>query len=104
MAEVTDLSTARTRTKPQKNAGTTTGASAADFMSANEVRNLKALKKRLSEMLARPDIHERDFKAISVEYRAVMVELKDAEDRAKAARLGKRAVGAKGAASLDGDI
>lgn len=91
--------------RPRKRAGTTTTVMAEDFNSDDEVRNLVALKTRLSQMLARGDISERDFKAISVEYRVVMVELKEARDRAEAAKLGqRRGLKSVGGRSFDGDI
>lgn len=91
--------------RPRKRAGATTAVSAEDFNSDDEVTNLVALKTRLSEMLARPDVSERDFKAISVEYRAVMIELKEARERAEAAQLGKRrGLRTVGGRSFDGDI
>jgi hypothetical protein len=91
--------------RPRKNADASTSVSSAQFMSDDEVENLSALKVRLSEMLARPDISESDFKAISIEYRAVRVELKEAQDRAAARGLGKRAeLKVVGGQSFDGDI
>lgn len=91
--------------RPRKRAGETTAVTAEDFNSDDEVLNLESLKLRLSQMLVRPDISERDFKAISVEYRTVIVELKAARDRAAATGLGKRAgLHAVGGRSFDGDI
>ena len=91
--------------RPRKNAAATTTVKAEDFNSDDEVENLEALKLRLSQMLARATISERDFKAISVEYRTVMVELKEARDRAEAAKLGRRrGLTAVGGRSFDGDI
>lgn len=91
--------------RPRKRAGETTTVTSADFESADEVQNLRALKKRMAQMLARPDISERDFATLNKDYRKVIVELKDAEDRAEAAKLGRRR-GTKvaGGRSFDGDI
>jgi hypothetical protein len=91
--------------RPRKRAGATTPVTVNDFNADDEVKNLEALKLRMSQMLARPDISERDFKAISIEYRAVNGELKEARDRAAAEQLGKRR-GPKlvGGRTFDGDI
>lgn len=91
--------------RSRKNAGATTDVTADEFNSDDEVVNFTALKRRLSQMLARPDISESDFKAISIEYRAVMVELKEARNRAEALKLGqRRGPQAVGGRSFDGDI
>lgn len=91
--------------RTRKNAGAKSPVTADKFNSDDEVVNLTALKTRLSQMLAKNDISERDFKAISVEYRAVMIELKEARDRAESAKLGRRGgLTAVGGRSFDGDI
>jgi hypothetical protein len=76
--------------RPRKRATATTTATADDFRSSDEVTNLTALKNRLAEMLARPDIHERDFSAITKDYMRVIVELDAATARANATTLGRR--------------
>lgn len=103
MGDVTDIEKARTRTKPQKNAGATTLTTAEQFTSDDEVVALTALRNKLGEMLARADIHERDAKSVSMEYRAVRIELKEAKDRAAASGLGRRLT-AVGDRAFDGDI
>lgn len=91
---------------PRKRANATTNVSADDFNDDDEVTNLKAVKLRLAEMLSRPDLLERDLSALSKDYRKVIVELKEAQLRADAAKLGTgpsrglRAV----SRSFDGDI
>lgn len=91
--------------RSRKRAGEKTTVTEEDFNADDEVRNLEALKLRLSQMLARPDVSERDFKAISVEYRTVIVELKEARDREESAKIGqRRGLTAVGTRSFDGDI
>jgi len=108
MDEPIDLAGERQRrgkTKPQKNAGASSSVSAEAFKSDDDVVALTALRDRLAEMLARPDIHERDFAAINKDYRKVIVELKEARDRAEAAKIGRRGgLKAAGGRSFDGDI
>lgn len=89
--------------RSRKRAGASTDVTADEFYSDDEVTNLEALKRRLSQMLARGDVSERDFKALSVEYRTVIVELKEARDRADSVKLGRRLKSA-GGRSFDGDI
>lgn len=73
---------------PRKRAGTATAVKIADFTADDDVINLKAIKLRLSEMLARPDLLERDMAALNKDYRKVIVELKDAQTRVEASKLG----------------
>lgn len=104
-ADLTAQRARRTRTKPQKNAGATSAVKADDFKSDNEVVALTAVRDRLAEMMAREDIHERDFAAINKDYRKVIVELKEARERADAGQLGKRpGLRSVGGRSFDGDI
>lgn len=106
MGDVTDIADARkSATKPQKRKGGETAVTAEQLLSNDEVTELQALKRKLAEALARPDIHERDLKAVSVEYRAVRLELQEALARKEAAALGKRDGGASsGPRTFDGDI
>lgn len=92
--------------RPRARAGETTEITAQDFSSASEVKNLTALKRRMSEMLARADISERDFATINKDYRKVIVELQQAKDRAAAKRLGSRRnrLRTVGGRAIDGDI
>ena len=91
--------------RTRKRAGETTTVRTQDFNSDDEVVNLTALKRRMSQMLARADISERDFATLNKDYRKVIVELKEAKDRAEAAKLGRRRkLEAVGGRSFDGDI
>lgn len=91
--------------RTRKRAGATTTVTVDDLNADDEVKNLEALKLRMSQLLARPDVSERDFASISRGYRQVIVELKDARDRAEASKLGKRrGLTAVGGRSFDGDI
>lgn len=74
--------------RPRKRRAATTEVTIEDFESDDEVRNLTAIKKRLAEMLARPDLHERDLTALSRDYRKVIVELQEAQLRAEAKKIG----------------
>ena len=90
---------------PRKRAGEKTATSYKDFADDDEVRNLLAVKTRLAEMLARPDLLERDMAALNKDYRKVITELKDARDRAASAALGRRnGPRAVTHRSFDGDI
>lgn len=73
---------------PRKRANATTAVKAADFSDDDEITNLKAVKFRLSEMLARPDLLERDMAALNKDYRKVIVELQEAQARADSKKLG----------------
>lgn len=108
MDEVVDFEQERVRrsfTKPQKNAGAVTSVPQSDFESDDEVTNLLAAKRRMAEMLARPDIHERDFAAINKDYRRVIWELKEARERVEASGLGaRRGLKSVGGRAFDGDV
>lgn len=87
----TDLTEARRRSGPggpRKHSNATSEVKVDDFTSEDEVTNLTAVKLRLSEMLARPDLLERDMAALNKDYRKVIVELHEAQNRAKSSRLG----------------
>ena len=91
--------------RTRKRAGETTTVTTDDFNAADEVKNFEALKLRMSQMLARPDISERDFATLNKDYRKVIVELKEARDRAEAAKLGRRrGLTAVDSRSFNGDI
>jgi len=93
--------------RARKRAGAVTDVKAENFNSDDEVENLEALKRRMSQMLARPDISERDFATLNKDYRKVIVELKEARDRAAAKGLGsgaRRGLNAVGGRAFDGDI
>lgn len=107
MGEVTDLprSGPGVGHRTRKNAGATTKVTKEDFASDDEVVNLESLKLRMSEMLAKPDILERDFATISKDYRQVIVELQEARDRVDAKNLGARGgLSLAGGRAIDGDI
>jgi hypothetical protein len=106
MGDVSSMVGARTsKTQPQKNAGASTTTTVSDFQSDDDVVALTALRDRAAEMLAKPDILERDFKSVSLEYRAVRAALQEAKDLVKSHELGKRGgLKAVGSRSLDGDI
>ena len=91
---------------PRKRANATTSVTIADFTNDDEVTNLLAVKRRLSEMLARPDLLERDLAALNKDYRKLIIELNDARTRAASANLGAgRRRGLKAVPrSIDGDI
>lgn len=90
---------------PRKRAKETTRVALADLTSDDEVKNLRAIKRRLSEMLARPDLLERDLAALNKDYRKVIVELNEAQLRAKASGLGQGTRrGLRAVRSIDGDI
>ena len=90
---------------PRKRAGEKTATSYMDFADDDEVRNFLAVKTRLAEMLARPDLLERDMAALNKDYRRVIFELSEARQRAAAATLG-RGIGPRAVTkrSFDGDI
>lgn len=91
--------------RTRKRAGAATPVTSDRFNSDDEVENLEALKLRMSQMLAEPDIAARDFATLNKDYRKVIVELKDARDRAASAKVGKsRGLTAVGGRSFDGDI
>ena len=91
--------------RTRKRAGETTTVTADDFNDDDEVKNFESLKLRMSQMLVRPDISERDFATLNKDYRKVITELKDARDRAASAKVGKsRGLTAVGGRSFDGDI
>lgn len=91
--------------RTRKRSGEKATVTVADLNSDDEVQNLEALKLRMSQMLARSDVSERDFASISRGYRQVIVELKEARERAEAAKLGRRrGMSAVGGRSFDGDI
>lgn len=95
----------QSRTRPQKRAGEKSETRADQFKSDDDVVALTALRDRLAEILACGDVHERDLKAVSVEYRAVRAELKAAVERAEAKGLGRRGpLAVVGGRSFDGDI
>jgi len=75
---------------PRKHADATTTTSVDAFKSDDEVVALTAVRDRLAEMLARPDVLERDMAALNKDYRKVIVELKEARLRADSAELGTR--------------
>ena len=106
MGDVSSMVGVRTsRTKPQKRSGDSTSVKPEDFASDDDVVALTALRNKLAEMLAKPDIHERDVKSVSLEYRAVRAALQEAKDLVKSHELGKRGgLKAVGSRSLDGDI
>lgn len=105
MGDVSPLDSARRgKTKPQQHAGATSEVSKDDLLSGDEVKELTALKTKLAEALARPDIHERDLKAVSVEYRAVRLDLKEAIARANAKKLGQRDGSSTAERGMDDDI
>lgn len=90
--------------RPRKPRGNAT-VSVEDLNSDDEVKNLEALKLRMSQMLAKADVSERDFASISRSYRQVIVELKEARDRAEAGKLGRRrGLTVAGGRAFDGDI
>lgn len=106
MGDVSDITEGRaSKTKPQKNAGDSSAVSVDDLTSDDDVVALTALRTKLAEMLAKADIHERDAKSVSLEFRAVRIALQEAKDLAASAKIGQggglRAVGGR---SFDGDI
>lgn len=105
--DVTDLDEVRRgKTKPQKNAGAATSVSLDDLLSDDDVVRLTALKTRAAEMLAKPDIHERDLKSVSLEFRAICAELAEAKANQVADGLGKRGglTAVAGGRSINDDI
>ena len=94
----------RNVTKPQKRSGGDPVITVDDLLTGDDVQELTALKRKLAEALARTDIHERDLKAVSVEYRAVREELKAAKLEAESRGLGKGKGSGAGPRGLDDDI
>jgi hypothetical protein len=88
---------------PRKRANAKTVVTVDDLTKDDEISNLTAIKRRLSEMLARPDLLERDLAALNKDYRKVIVELQEAQLRVKSATLGQRN-GLKAVRSFDDAI